>query len=41
MLPPHIVASQLNTFTPDGTAIVTLSIMNGTRTEMSLPVVNM
>src|SRR5207249_2512198 len=41
IFPPHIVASQLNTFTPDGTAIVTVAIMNGTRTEMSMPVVNM
>src|SRR5207247_10012146 len=41
IFPPHIVASQLNTFTPDGTAIVTVAIMKGMRTVMSIPVVNM
>src|SRR3972149_4413069 len=41
IFPPHIVAIQLNTFTPEGTAIVTVAIMNGTRTLMSMPVVNM
>src|SRR3990172_9141649 len=41
ILPPHMVAIQLNTFPPEGTAIVTVAIMNGTRTLMSMPVVNM
>ena len=41
MLPPHIVPSQLNIFTPDGTAIIIVANIVQTVSGTLRPVANM